>query len=256
MAKIILFTSGKGGTGKTVCVANLGAALAQRGRNVLLVDLDLGYRNLDLPLGLQNQCFHHIGDVINGQTDLHTAGTAQEKAQEHLYLLAAPVTMTWEDVTEEMAGKMQNLLQSAQDEYDYILLDGPARIPTPMMPLMKTVDETVLVITPETASIRAAEHEKMRFMKAKIRHMHLLVNRYDPGMVAEGGKMGYDDIEQLLSLDLYGVIPEEQMVSKCANRGQLVIQTQPMWDSSMAFERIAGRIEGEEIPYGILETYE
>ncbi|MCF4112985.1 MULTISPECIES: septum site-determining protein MinD [Dethiosulfovibrio] len=241
-ARVIVVTSGKGGVGKTTTTANVSMALAKRGYKVVAVDADIGLRNLDVILGLENRIVYNLVDVIEGNCGLRQA-MVKDKRVEGLYLLPAAQTRTKDAVSPD---QMKNLCDELKKEFDFVLLDSPAGIEGGFQNAAIGAREALVVTTPDVSAVRDADRiigmlESMGKMPIK-----LIVNRIRPQMVDRGEMLSVDDVLEILAVDLAGIVPEDESVVTSSNRGEPLT----MGDESpaaRAFANIAGRIVGEEI---------
>ena len=225
MGEVIVITSGKGGVGKTTTTANLGSSLALEGKKVALIDTDIGLRNLDVVMGLENRIVYDIVDVVEGKCKLRQA-LIKDKRFKELYLLPAAQTRDKSAVNEE---QMKELTGKLKEEFDYILIDCPAGI-----------------TTAEISSIRDADRIVGLLESSEIKNPELVINRIRPNMVRKGEMMDVDDIVDLLSIDLIGVVPDDEYIITQTNKGEPVIQNKKA-PSGKAYLEIAKRILGENI---------
>ena len=249
MAKIYLITSGKGGTGKSAMAVNIAAALADDDKKVLVVDLDLGYRNLDLMFGIEDRVVRQISDVMEGRCSFSDACNLIADSKGFLYFLSASQNLTW---SVNCAQKIKELLLSASASFDYIILDGPTRIPDEMCELAQIADKILLVMTPDYCCLRNTDKEKSRLIRFGLRNLELVMNRYDPGLVAYGF-LSAEEIAGLLSLNILGLIPEDLTFREQMGIGNPILYVNRLYDTSQAFLRIAKRIEGNQVALGIAE---
>jgi len=253
MSRIIVVTSGKGGVGKTTVTANLGMALAQSGRRVVLVDADFGLRNLDLLLGLENRIVYTAFEVLAGDCRLEQA-LVKDKRQPKLALLPAAQNRTKESVSPE---QMKKLIGMLKDTQDYILLDCPAGIELGFRNAIAAAQEALIVTTPEIAAVRDADRVIGLLEAEGIKPIHLIVNRLRPDMVQANEMMSVQDVQEILAVPLIGVIPDDQRVIVSTNRGEpLVLSTNPSLPA-MAIQNIVRRLNGEKVPFiDIAATYD
>ena len=220
MGEVIVITSGKGGVGKTTTTANLGSSLALEGKKVVLIDTDIGLRNLDVVMGLENRIVYDIVDVVEEKCKLRQA-LIKDKRFKELYLLPAAQTRDKSAVNEE---QMRNLVGKLKEEFDYILIDCPAEI----------------------SAIRDADRIIGLLESSEIKNPELVINRIRPNMVRKGEMMDVDDIVDLLSIDLIGVVPDDEYIITQTNKGEPVIQNKRA-PSGKAYIEIAKRVLGEKI---------
>jgi septum site-determining protein MinD len=243
MCEIIVVTSGKGGVGKTTATANLGTGLASLGHKVALVDSDIGLRNLDVVLGLENRIVYDITDVTGGHCRLRQA-LIKDKRYEGLFLLPAAQT---KDKTAVNPDQMKKLCADLAQEFEYVLIDCPAGIEQGFRNAIAGAQKAIVVTTPEVAAVRDADRVIGLLEAEELRNPTLIINRIRPKMVRHGDMMGIEDIIDILAVDLLGVIPEDEMVVVSTNRGEAVIANERS-RSGQAYRNIIRRIKGEAIP--------
>ncbi|WP_199247546.1 septum site-determining protein MinD [[Phormidium] sp. ETS-05] len=245
MSRIIVVTSGKGGVGKTTSTANLGMALAQRGRRVALVDADFGLRNLDLLLGLENRIVYTAVEVIAGQCRLEQA-LVKDKRQPKLVLLPAAQNRMKDAVTPD---QMRQVVEALAQEYDYVLIDSPAGIESGFQNAIAAAREALIVTTPEIAAVRDADRVVGLLEAHGVKKISLIVNRLRPEMVEANDMMSVEDVREILAIDLIGVIPDDEKVIVSTNRGEPLVLSDNKTLAGSAFDNIARRLEGEKIPF-------
>jgi septum site-determining protein MinD len=239
----IVVTSGKGGVGKTTTTANVGAALAKRGKRVVLVDTDIGLRNLDLVLGLEKRIVFDLVEVIEGRCQLRQA-LIRDKRFESLALLPAAQTREKEAVGEEqMARVIEELAESA----DFVLIDCPAGIEHGFRAAIAGAKEAIVVTTPEVSAIRDADRVVGKLTDAKI-PLRLIINRIRPEMVKSGDMMSIEDVCEVLSAELLGAVPDDEEVIDTTNRGEPIVLDESQRLAAV-YDKIARRLEGELIPF-------
>ncbi len=243
MGEVIVVTSGKGGVGKTTTTANLGAGLATHGHRVVLVDADIGLRNLDVVLGLENRIVYDITDVTGGHCRLRQA-LIKDKRFEGLFLLPAAQT---KDKTAVSPDQMKALCRELKEEFDYVIIDCPAGIEQGFRNAIAGADKAIVVTTPEVAAVRDADRIIGLLEAAELRDPRLIINRIRPRMVRHGDMMSIEDIIDILAIDLLGVVPEDEMVVISTNRGEPVVQDERS-RSGQAYRNIVRRIKGEQVP--------
>jgi septum site-determining protein MinD len=251
MAKVLVVTSGKGGVGKTTSTAALGAALAQLGQRVVLVDFDVGLRNLDLIMGAERRVVYDMINVINGDAKLAQA-LIRDKRIENLSLLPASQTRDKDALTNEgVAGIIADL----RDKFDWVVCDSPAGIERGATHAMYHADMAVVVTNPEVSSVRDSDRiiglldsKTERAERGEQVIKHLLVTRYDPARAARGEMLKVEDILEILSIPLLGVVPESEEVLKASNLGSPVTISAPTSSPGRAYSEAARRLNGEEIP--------
>jgi len=243
MGEVIVVTSGKGGVGKTTTTANIGTGLASMGYKVALVDTDIGLRNLDVVLGLENRIVYDIVDVTSGNCRLRQA-LIKDKRLEGLHLLPAAQT---KDKTAVNPEQMRDLCAELKKEFDYVIIDCPAGIEQGFRNAIAGADKAIVVTTPEVSAVRDADRIIGLLEAADLREPKLIVNRIRPKMVRQGDMMSIDDIIDILAIDLLGVIPEDEMIVITTNRGEAVVLDQSS-RSGQAYRNIVRRIIGEDVP--------
>ena len=242
MGEVIVITSGKGGVGKTTTTANLGAALALRNKKVALVDTDIGLRNLDVVMGLENRIVYDIVDVVEGKCKLRQA-LIKDKRFNELFLLPAAQTRDKSAVNEE---QMKELIGKLKEEFDYILIDCPAGIEQGFKNAIAGADRAIIVTTAEISAIRDADRIIGLLEASEIKNPELIINRIRPAMVKKGEMMDVDDIVDLLSIDLIGVVPDDEYIITQTNKGEPVV-IKDKSPSGKAYLEIARRILGENV---------
>src|SRR5699024_7281294 len=244
MSEAIVITSGKGGVGKTTTTANIGTALALMDKKVCLIDTDIGLRNLDVIMGLENRIVYDIVDVITGRCRLNQA-LIQDKRFESLSLLPAAQTSDKSAVTKE---GMKKIVTELKQDYDFIIIDCPAGIEQGFENAVVAADKAIVVTTPEKASVRDADRIiGLLEQQEHIDRPDLLVNRIRNHMMEDGNMMAIDDIVQLLSIDLIGIVADIDDVITASNQGE-PIAFQPNSSVSISYRNIARRILGESVP--------
>ena len=219
MGEVIVITSGKGGVGKTTTTANLGAAIAETGKKVVLIDTDIGLRNLDVVMGLENRIVYDIVDVIEEKCKLRQA-LIKDKRFDELFLLPAAQTRDKSAINEE---QMRELTKKLKEDFDYILIDCPAGIEQGFKNAIAGSDRAIVVTTAEISAIRDADRIIGLLESEEIKNPELIVNRLRPAMVKRGEMMDVDDIIDLLSIDLIGAIPDDEHIITGTNKGEPVV---------------------------------
>jgi len=242
MGEVIVITSGKGGVGKTTTTANLGSALAMQGKKVVLIDTDIGLRNLDVVMGLENRIVYDIVDVVEEKCKLRQA-LIKDKRFPELFLLPAAQTRDKSAVNEE---QMRDLTSKLKEEFDYIIIDCPAGIEQGFKNAIAGANRAVVVTTAEISAIRDADRIIGLLESSDIKNPELVINRIKPNMVKKGEMMDVDDIVDLLSIELIGVVPDDEYVVTHTNKGEPVVQNRKA-PSGKAYLEIARRILGENI---------
>jgi septum site-determining protein MinD len=250
MAKVLVVTSGKGGVGKTTSTAALGAALAQSGQNVAVVDFDVGLRNLDLVMGAERRVVFDLINVVQGVAKLPQA-LIRDKRLENLWLLPASQTRDKDALTDEGVGRVIAELKS---RFDWILCDSPAGIERGATLAMRYADEAVIVTNPEVSSVRDSDRiigmldsKTVRAERGERVEKHILITRYDPARAARGEMLNIDDILEILATPLLGIIPESQDVLKASNVGSPVTLNNAESAPARAYTDASRRLMGEQV---------
>ena len=243
MGEVIVITSGKGGVGKTTTTANIGAGLSRFDKKVVVIDTDLGLRNLDVVMGLENQIVYNLVDVIEGTCRVKQA-LIRDKRYENLYLLPSAQT---KDKSSVSPGQMKKLTAQLRDEFDYILLDCPAGIEQGFQNAIAGADRALVVTTPEVSAIRDADRIIGLLESNQLRRISLIINRIRMDMVKRGDMMSVDDVTEILSVPLIGAIPDDEQVVIGTNQGEPVIGLAS--HAGKAYENICKRIMGVEVPF-------
>ena len=249
-ARVIVTTSGKGGVGKTTSTANIAAALAKFGKKVVAVDADVGLRNLDVIMGLENRVVYNFIDVIEKTCKL-SAALVKDKRVPGLYLLPAAQTRTKDAVNPE---QMIALCEEMKPDFDFILLDCPAGIEGGFKNAAAGADEALVVTTPEIPAVRDADRIIGMLESMGKSPIRLIINRLRPNMVQDGDMLAKDDILEVLSIDLIGVVPEDENVIRATNNGEPMTMTLDS-PAAQAYLNIAERILGRDVPLMDLESY-
>ena len=246
---VLTITSGKGGVGKTTATANIAAALAHLGQKVVCIDADIGLRNLDLVLGLENRIVYDLVDVVEGRCRLRQA-MIRDKRLPNLFLIPAAQTR---DKTAVSPTDMVQLCNELRQEFDWVLIDSPAGIERGFRNAIAPADQVVVVTNPEVSAVRDADRIIGLIEAEEKGPARLLLNRLNPAMVREGNMLDADDVLELLAIDLLGVVPEDESVVVSANRGTPVALDERS-RAGAAFRNIARRLLGEEVPLVPLEN--
>jgi len=242
--KVVTITSGKGGVGKTTITANLGAALASLGNKVVCIDADIGLRNLDVVMGLENRIVYDLVDVVEGRCRLRQA-MIRDKRTEGLYLIPAAQTR---DKTAVSPGDMIRVCDELRNQHDWIIVDSPAGIERGFRNAIAPADQVFVVTNPEVSAIRDADRIIGIIEAEEKGPAQLIINRIDMSMVQRGDMIATADIVDLLAIDLLGIIPEDEKVIVSSNRG-IPISLDGKSRAGKAFQNIARRMEGESVPY-------
>jgi septum site-determining protein MinD len=247
MGQAIVITSGKGGVGKTTTTANLGAALANMGHRVVLVDADIGLRNLDVVMGLENRIVYDLVDVVEGFAKLKHA-LIKDKRFENLYLLPAAQTKDKNAVSPE---QMRQLVADLKADFDFVLIDCPAGIEQGFRNAIAGADRALVVATPEVSSVRDADRIVGLLEANDLKQPELIINRIRPAMVKKGDMMDINDMIEILAIELIGVVPEDEGIVVSTNRGEPVALT-PGSRAGEAYRDIAKRLCGQQVPFPTL----
>jgi len=250
VGEAIVITSGKGGVGKTTTTANVGTALAILGKRICLVDTDIGLRNLDVVMGLENRIIYDLVDVVEGRCTVQKALVKDKRFDDHLYLLPAAQTSDKSAVSPE---QMKQLIDELKQDYDYVLIDCPAGIEQGYRNAVAGADEAIVVTTPEVSAVRDADRIiGLLENEEHIKPPRLIINRIRSHMVKNGDMLDVDEIVMHLSIDLLGVIADDENVIKSSNKGEPIV-LDPNSKASIAYRNIARRILGESVPLQPLE---
>ncbi|NLJ59616.1 MAG: septum site-determining protein MinD [Firmicutes bacterium] len=247
--KVMVVTSGKGGVGKTTAVANIGCALAVRGKKVALVDADIGLRNLDIVLGLENRIVFDIIHAMEGRCRLRQA-LIRDKRVQTLFLLPAAQS---KDKDAIMPEQMKELTSELADEFDYVILDCPAGIERGFKNAIAGAGSALIITTPEVSAVRDADRIVGLLEAEGIEEPKLVINRLRPDMVKRGDMLDIEDVIDILAIDLVGVVPDDETVITSTNRGEPAV-LDGVSRAGEAFRRIAARIEGEDVPFLSMEA--
>lgn len=242
MSEVIVITSGKGGVGKTTTTANVGTGLAKEGKKVVLIDTDIGLRNLDVVMGLENRIVYNLVDVVEGNCRMKQA-MIKDKKYPNLFLLPSAQTRDKTSVTPE---QMSKLVEELKEEFDYIILDCPAGIEQGFQNAVAGAEHAIIVTTPEVSAIRDADRIIGLLETNGIRENDLVINRLRVDMVRRGEMMSVEDVTEILAVNLLGVIPDDEQVVIATNQGEALIGSDSM--AGHAYENICRRLMGEEIP--------
>lgn len=247
--RVIVITSGKGGVGKTTTNANIGTALARAGKKVVMIDTDLGLRNLDLLLGLENRIVYTIVDVVEERCKLKQA-LVKDKKNPNLCLLAAAQTRDKSAVTEE---QLKNICEDLKKDFDFILVDCPAGIEQGFQNAVAGASEAIVVTTPEMSAVRDADRIiGLLESKEEIKSYKLLINRVRPNLIKSNDMMSVEDVVEILSAQLIGIIPEDTGIITSTNKGEPIVNDEKSL-AGQAYNNVAKRIIGEDIPFLNLE---
>jgi septum site-determining protein MinD len=249
MTRVIVITSGKGGVGKTTMTANIGMSLARLDYSTLLIDADVGLRNLDLLLGLENRIIYTGLDVLNGTCRIEQA-IIKDKRQPKLAFFPLASNQTDNPVSGE---QIKELITEVKKTYEYILIDSPAGIDRGFLTAIECVNEAIVVVTPEVPSIRDADRVIGIMMSKSITQIGLIINRIKPHMIKTDDMMSLEDIMGILGIPLIGVIPDTEKIIIASNRGEPIVLEQKARLPRIAFENTTRRLIGEEIGFNELD---
>ena len=257
MARIIVVTSGKGGVGKTTSSAAIATGLAQKGKKTVVIDFDIGLRNLDLIMGCERLVVYDFVNVIQGDATLNQA-LIKDKRTDNLYILPASQTRDKDALTREGVEKVLDELKKMA--FDFIVCDSPAGIETGALMALYFADEAIITTNPEVSSVRDSDRI-LGILASKSRRAengeepikeHLLLTRYNPGRVSRGDMLSMEDVLEILRIKLVGVIPEDQSVLRASNQGEPVILDAEA-DAGKAYADTVDRLLGEERPFRFIE---
>lgn len=249
MAEVIVVTSGKGGVGKTTTTANIGTSLSLNGNKVVIIDADIGLRNLDVVMGLENRIVYDLVDVIEERCKLKQA-MIKDKRFENLFLIPAAQTRDKDAVNPE---QMKKICDELREEFDYILVDCPAGIENGFKNAIAGADRALIVTTPEVSAVRDADRIIGLLDANNISDHRLVVNRFKPNMVERGDMMDIEDILEILAIDLIGVVPEDDSIVVSTNTGEPAANDQASV-AGKAYRNIAKRVQGEEVEFLTFST--
>jgi len=254
MAKVLVVTSGKGGVGKTTSTAALGAALAQSGQSVVVVDFDVGLRNLDLVMGAERRVVFDLINVVQGVAKLSQA-LIRDKRIEALWLLPASQTRDKDALTEEGVGRV---IAELRKKFDWVICDSPAGIERGATLAMRFADAAVIVTNPEVSSVRDSDRmiglldsKTERAEKGQRVEKHILITRFDAARAARGEMLSIEDVLEILSTPLLGIIPESEEVLRASNLGSPVTLSNAASAPARAYMAAARRLRGEDVPMTI-----
>ena len=248
MSEVIVITSGKGGVGKTTTTANVGSGLAMLNKKVVMIDTDIGLRNLDVVLGLENRIVYHLVDVIEGKCKIKNALIKHKKYPE-LFLLPSAQTRDKDAVKPE---QMKELVDELRKDFDYILLDCPAGIEQGFRNAIAGADRAIVVTTPEISAIRDADRIVGLLEANEMKKIDLVINRLRIDMVKRGDMLNVADVCDILSINLLGVVPDDENVVIATNQGEPLVGKDCL--AGKTFENICKRVMGEDVPLMNLEV--
>ncbi|MDP2562197.1 septum site-determining protein MinD [Psychrobium sp. 1_MG-2023] len=250
MSQVIVVTSGKGGVGKTTSSAAIGTGLALKGHKTVIIDFDIGLRNLDLIMGCERRVVYDFVNLINGESNLNQT-LIKDKRVKDLYILPASQTRDKDALTKEGVGKV---IDELKEQFDFIICDSPAGIEAGAMMALYYADQAIVTTNPEVSSVRDSDRI-LGILQSKSKRAeqglepikeHLLVTRYNPSRVDEGEMLSVDDIVDILAIKLLGVIPESQAVLKASNSGEPVVLDSDS-DAGQAYDDAIERLLGKEV---------
>lgn len=243
MSEVIVITSGKGGVGKTTTTANVGTGLAKLNKKVVLIDTDIGLRNLDVVMGLENRIVYNLVDVVEGNCRIKQA-LIRDKRYPSLHLLPSAQTRDKSAVTPE---QMKKLVEELKEEFDYIILDCPAGIEQGFQNAIAAADRAIVVTTPEVSAIRDADRIIGLLEANELKRTDLIVNRIRMDMVKRGDMMSIDDVVEILSVNLIGAVPDDENIVISTNQGEPLVGNDSL--AGKAYANICRRILGEEVEF-------
>ena len=248
MGEVIVVTSGKGGVGKTTVTANLGAELAKAGKKTVIVDMDLGLRSLDVIVGHENFIIYNLIDVISKKCTLNQV-LIKDETYENLFLLPSSQT---KDPSCVSLDQVKELCETLKHEFDYVILDSPSGIGKGFQNATTAADKAILVVTPDIPSVRDADCVSAILARGGLRDQLLILNRNRADLANEGKIMSLDDIQEILSMPLLGIIPEDEKVLTSSYQGNLVTEMET--SAGNAYSNICKRLLGEDIPFPEYKT--
>ncbi len=243
MSEVIVITSGKGGVGKTTTTANVGTGLAKLDKKVVLIDTDIGLRNLDVVMGLENRIVYNLVDVVEGNCRYKQA-LIKDKTYPNLFLLPSAQTKDKTAVTPE---QMKKLVSELKKEFDYIILDCPAGIEQGFKNAIAAADRALIVTTPEVSAIRDADRIIGLLEANEIKKTDLIINRIRMDMVKRGEMMSIEDVVEILAIDLIGAVPDDENIVISTNQGQPLVGDNSL--AGRAYMNICKRVLGEEVEF-------
>ena len=248
MGEVIVITSGKGGVGKTTTTANVGTGLAKLNKKVVLVDTDIGLRNLDVVMGLENRIVYNLVDVIEGNCRRNQA-LIKDKKYDNLFLMPAAQTRDKTSVTPE---QMKQLTDELKEEFDYVILDCPAGIEQGFMNAIAGADRALIVTTPEVSAVRDADRIIGLLESREIKNHQLIVNRLRPDMINRGDMMSAADVVDILAVELIGQVPDDENIVVSTNNGEPLVGDNSL--AGQAYMNICRRVTGENVPFLDLDS--
>lgn len=249
MGEVIVITSGKGGVGKTTTTANIGVGLATLGKKVVVIDTDLGLRNLDVVMGLENRIVYNVVDVVEGNCRMKQA-LIKDKNYENLYLLPSAQTKDKSAISPQ---QMKKLTEELSEEFDYVLIDCPAGIEQGFQNAIAGAKRAIVVTTPEVSAIRDADRIIGLLEKSGIRNIDMVINKIRVEMVKRGDMMSVEDVTEILAIHLLGAIPDDEQIVVATNQGEPVIGMDSL--AGKAYMNICRRIIGEDVAFLNLDAH-
>lgn len=248
MGKVIVITSGKGGVGKTTAVANIGSGLAKVGKKVALIDGDIGLRNLDLIMGLENRIVFDLFDVVHKKCRSYKQALIKDKRfSDTLFLLPAPQSKEKDAVQPE---QMRQLCEEMKTEFDFLIIDCPAGIEHGFKNAVAGADEAIIITNPEVSAVRDADRIIGLLEAQEKNNLSLIINRYKKELVKKGDMLSIDDVREILNVDLLGIVPEDERILHCSNKGEPAILDQSS-SAGEAYRSIVERIINPGLEFNI-----
>lgn len=238
MGKVFVVTSGKGGVGKTTATANIGAGLAKLGKRVLVIDADIGLRNLDLIMGLENRIVFNLVDVLEGKCRSYKQALVKDKRIENLFLLAADQSKEKDSINTE---QMKRLCSSLREDFDFIIIDCPAGIEQGFKNAIAGSDEAIIITNPEVSAVRDADRIIGLLEAEEKFNPRIVINRYKKDMVRKNQMLSVSDVKDILGLEILGIVPEDEKILKSSNKGEPAVLDKTS-KAGMAYLRIVNRI--------------
>ena len=243
MSEVIVVTSGKGGVGKTTTTANLGTGLAAVGKKVVLIDTDIGLRNLDVVMGLENRIVYNLVDVVEGKCRIKQA-LIRDKRYPGLYLMPSAQTR---DKSAVNPSQMVRMVDTLREQFDYIILDCPAGIEQGFQNAIACADRALVITTPEVSSIRDADRIIGLLEANEIEKIDLVINKLKIAMVKRGDMMSVADVSDILAIPLIGIVPDDENVVIAANQGEPLVGNATL--AGRAYKNLCFRVLGQEVPF-------
>ncbi len=242
--KVVTISSGKGGVGKTTATANLGISLASLGKKVVVIDADIGLRNLDVIMGLENRIVYDLVDIVEGRSKLRQA-MIKHKKFDHLFLIPAAQTRDKMAVSPD---DMVKLTDELREDFDYVLIDSPAGIERGFRNALEPADEVLIVTNPEVSAVRDADRIIGLIEAADKGPGRLIINRLKTDLVKKGEMLSSEDVYDILGLTIIGIIPEDELVLSASNSG-IPVTLNMQSKAGLAFNNVARRVAGEDVPF-------